>query len=90
VSAAAALVLAPGAAGARVVAAHLPGTLAAPPPATGKRAYPAEITVLRQSIVEVAAIADDLERYATEHERRILAKEGEQPTDEGENPSSTD
>jgi hypothetical protein len=55
------------------------------------KAHPAEVMPLRQSIVEVASIADMLERYAAEHERRTKAKEGEeQPADEGENPSSTD
>jgi hypothetical protein len=56
------------------------------------RALPVEVPVLRQNMLEVAAIADDLERYATEHERRTKAKEEEnqQQADEGENPSSTD
>lgn len=54
------------------------------------KAYPAEVVVLRQAIVEIGALATDLETYAAEHERRTKAKEGQEPTDEGDNPSSTD
>lgn len=48
-------------------------------------ATPAEVIILRQAIIEVALIGDDLERYATEFERREkLRKEGE-----GEQPAPT-
>lgn len=47
------------------------------------KAIPEEVIVYRQAMVEIGAIVDDLEKYVSEHERRVKNKTetNEEPED---------